>query len=147
MPGNGAGGLARSGERGFTLIELLIVILIIAVLAAMAIPVFLNQRAKAQDTEAKAALRTAAGAIEVYHHDHNTYAGADPVTLVDLEPSLTDARNLTVVASDAGYTLTVESASGANGGGPFTIRQILGTPTEHTCGAAGKGGCSLAGRW
>src|SRR6201991_4858783 len=60
-------------EKGFTLIELLVVILIIGILAAIALPAFLNQRSKAQDTEAKTAARTAQTAMETYYTDNQTY--------------------------------------------------------------------------
>ena len=65
-----------AGEKGFTLIELLVVILIIGILAAIALPAFLNQRSKAQDTEAKSAARTAQTAMETYYTDEQTYDGA-----------------------------------------------------------------------
>ena len=51
-------------EQGFTLIELLVVILIIGILAAIAIPSFLNQRSKGTDAEAKTDLKTASEAME-----------------------------------------------------------------------------------
>src|SRR3954447_25210991 len=54
-------------EKGFTLIELLVVILIIGILAAIALPAFLNQRSKAQDTEAKSKARTAQTALETLY--------------------------------------------------------------------------------
>ena len=60
-------------EGGFTLIELLVVIIIIGILAAIAIPVFLNQRKKGWDSQAKSDLRNAATAEETYLTDNSTY--------------------------------------------------------------------------
>ncbi|MFN2488489.1 MAG: prepilin-type N-terminal cleavage/methylation domain-containing protein [Actinomycetota bacterium] len=64
-------------EGGFTLIELLVVILIIAILAAIAIPVFLNQRQKGYRAQVQSALRSGATAIESYSTGNNgSYVGA-----------------------------------------------------------------------
>ena len=57
------GRLALSDNRGFTLIELLVEILIIAILAMVALPIFTNQRTKAQDLRAQATIRTVATAL------------------------------------------------------------------------------------
>ena len=61
-------------ETGFTLIELLVVIIIIGILAAIAIPVFLNQRQKGWDAAVKSDLRNAATAEETYLTENNVYS-------------------------------------------------------------------------
>ena len=65
------------GQEGFTLIELLVVILIIGILAAVAIPAFLNQKGKAQDANVKTDVTTAQTAEETYSTNNGagtTYA-------------------------------------------------------------------------
>jgi prepilin-type N-terminal cleavage/methylation domain-containing protein len=67
----------EEGQGGFTLIELLVVMIIIGILAAIAIPVFLNQRKKAQDSAAKADVTTIGKEVATYYVDN-----ADDATLV-----------------------------------------------------------------
>ncbi len=86
-----------SREQGFTLIELLVVILIIAILAAIAIPVFLSQREKAWASQIRSALKDAATAIESY----SIGAGGLYVALDGADSAANNASY--VLLSDNGY--------------------------------------------
>ena len=129
-------GLKR--EEGFTLIELLVVILIIGILAAIALPAFLNQRGKAQDAGAKASVTTAAKAMETWNTDHGDYAGATPADLARIEPSLGQALNLDVRSTAKTYTVSVDSAGD---GGTFSLQRVATGETVRDCSHPGSGTC------
>jgi general secretion pathway protein G len=65
----------RSRQDGFTLIEMLVVMAVIAILLAIAVPAMLGQRERAKDAAASANVRQAIAAVEAYHQDHGTYLG------------------------------------------------------------------------
>ena len=148
-------------EKGFTLIELLVVILIIGILAAIAIPSFLNQKGKANDANAKAVARTAQTAEETYFTDNQAYAaqavGASATTgpLNVIEGTLTAAsaatptnvpHNLQATAQAAPNGFVLSVASGASTSVVYTITNVGGIVTR-TCAPVSTGGCNASGAW
>src|SRR2546425_11049495 len=80
----------RRDERGFTLIELMVVVLIIAILIAIAIPTFLGARKRAQDRGAQSNLRNGLTASKTFYTDNDTYTGFTGAGVAaGIEPSLT----------------------------------------------------------
>ena len=132
-------------EKGFTLIELLVVILIIGILAAIAIPSFINQRSKGQDAEAKAAVKTAAEAEETYFTDNQVYTGVKS-NLTNIEPTLNDANNLVANApTTTSYNVNVTSKS--TDATVYTLTRASDGTTTRTCDHPNKGGCNSQSKW
>ena len=130
-------------EGGFTLIELLVVIIIIGILAAIAIPVFLNQRKKGYDAQVKSDLRNAATAEETYLTDNSVYTNVNAnLTAAGAKFSTNDT--LTAYSDAAlGYCIVGNNSNSSNW---FLYDSQAGglSTTLYTTQALAKAGCSDA---
>jgi type IV pilus assembly protein PilA len=118
-------------------------VLIIGILAAIAIPSFLNQRQKAQDGAAKSDARTAQTASETLYTNDQTYTGVTAAGLKAVENALNNANITAASGTVDTFTVTVQSKASHN----FTISRATDGTVTRTCTPTGQGACPSNGSW
>lgn len=132
----------KSEDQGFTLIELLVVIIIIGILSAIALPSFLNQAAKARQSEAKTNIGAMNRAQQAYYLENQSFATAN---VSDLKIGIANSSNYTysVASATSGVANQAKSANADLKGYAGGVFNVSGNTSTILCETTGAGNAAV----